>query len=69
LKHFGVLLQNNVANTLFPDPAYLESSASNPDPAHRAITQALRLLDWVKVPGHWWVLLGMRYQANRWYLY
>jgi len=45
--------QKNVANTPFPDPTYLESPASNPDPAHKAITFVLRMLDWVKIPGHW----------------
>lgn len=47
------MLKKNVANTAFPDPTYLESPASNPDPAHKAITFLLRMLDWVKVPGHW----------------
>lgn len=46
-------MQKNVANSPFPDPSYLESPASNPDPAHKATIMALRLLDWVKVPGHW----------------
>lgn len=45
--------QKNVANTPFPDPTYLESPSSNPDPAHKAITFVLRMLDWVKIPGHW----------------
>lgn len=41
-------LQDNVANTRFPDPLYKESPAANPDPAHKATIAALRMLDWVK---------------------
>jgi len=48
-----VFLQENVANTPYPDPEYLESPSSNPDPAHKAIIMVLRMLDWVKIPGHW----------------